>query len=163
LEIALDVVKHAVNKTFSRKLTPDKLEANIRALQEGYESVERVATAAVGNGRAEALVTLPGYAELAPGGVVVNAGSTRLLKTGGWRGGLKPAMNSSLCVNCLLCWVNCPDGAIVLRDTQMTGFDYNHCKGCGICANACPTTAIKMIREEEKTPEFGRFERSETW
>jgi Pyruvate/2-oxoacid:ferredoxin oxidoreductase delta subunit len=26
--------------------------------------------------------------------------------------------------------------------------DYDHCKGCGICANECPTVAITMVRED---------------
>jgi pyruvate ferredoxin oxidoreductase delta subunit len=25
--------------------------------------------------------------------------------------------------------------------------DYDHCKGCGICAHECPVKAIKMIPE----------------
>ncbi|MDP8292431.1 MAG: 4Fe-4S binding protein [Candidatus Orphnella occulta] len=26
----------------------------------------------------------------------------------------------------------------------MEGFDYDHCKGCGICASICPVKCIKM-------------------
>ncbi|MFP3216806.1 MAG: 4Fe-4S binding protein, partial [Vulcanisaeta sp.] len=25
--------------------------------------------------------------------------------------------------------------------------DYDHCKGCGICAHECPVKAIKMVPE----------------
>jgi pyruvate ferredoxin oxidoreductase delta subunit len=49
------------------------------------------------------------------------------------------------CTKCLLCTIYCPDGAI--RWNQKTGdieFDLNFCKGCGICANECPTKAITM-------------------
>jgi len=28
-------------------------------------------------------------------------------------------------------------------------FDFSFCKGCGICANECPTKAIKMKIEQE--------------
>ena len=35
--------------------------------------------------------------------------------TGGWRTGERPAVELSKCVNCLLCWVYCPDSAIVLE------------------------------------------------
>jgi pyruvate ferredoxin oxidoreductase delta subunit len=29
----------------------------------------------------------------------------------------------------------------------MVSFDYDHCKGCGICASICPAKAIDMIPE----------------
>ena len=68
-------------------------------------------------------------------------------RTGGWRTGLRPEVDLSLCVNCLLCWLYCPDSAVVLEGTTFTGFDYDFCKGCEICAELCPTHAIQM-REE---------------
>jgi pyruvate ferredoxin oxidoreductase gamma subunit len=30
---------------------------------------------------------------------------------------------------------------------KVIDFDYQYCKGCGICAEMCPTGAIKMVRE----------------
>jgi pyruvate ferredoxin oxidoreductase delta subunit len=27
--------------------------------------------------------------------------------------------------------------------------DYEHCKGCGLCAYECPAGAIEMIKEEK--------------
>ncbi|MCK4652351.1 MAG: 4Fe-4S binding protein, partial [Methanosarcinales archaeon] len=27
--------------------------------------------------------------------------------------------------------------------------DYDHCKGCGICASECPKDAIEMVLEEK--------------
>ncbi len=29
----------------------------------------------------------------------------------------------------------------------MVGFDYEHCKGCGVCAAICPKDAIEMVPE----------------
>jgi len=51
------------------------------------------------------------------------------------------------CIQCLLCWVFCPDGAIVTEDRKVKGIDLVHCKGCGICACECPQKAITMIEE----------------
>ena len=51
------------------------------------------------------------------------------------------------CVNCLLCWLYCPDSAIVLDGETFTGFDLDYCKGCAICAEVCPVEAIAMVPE----------------
>ena len=67
--------------------------------------------------------------------------------TGGWRTGLMPEADLSKCVNCLLCWIYCPDSAITLDGTVFSGFDYDYCKGCEVCAEVCPTAAIAMVEE----------------
>jgi 2-oxoacid:acceptor oxidoreductase delta subunit (pyruvate/2-ketoisovalerate family) len=67
--------------------------------------------------------------------------------TGGWRTGLLPEVELSACVNCLLCWLYCPDSAVKLDETTFAGFDYDYCKGCELCAEVCPTGAISMIEE----------------
>jgi 2-oxoacid:acceptor oxidoreductase delta subunit (pyruvate/2-ketoisovalerate family) len=69
-------------------------------------------------------------------------------ETGGWRTGVKPQVELSSCVNCLLCWIYCPDSAIKLDGTTFDGFDLAHCKGCEICAEICPVGAITMAPEE---------------
>jgi pyruvate ferredoxin oxidoreductase delta subunit len=46
-----------------------------------------------------------------------------------------------------LCWVYCPDSAIVLEGETFTGFDLDFCKGCAICAEVCPVAAIRMVPE----------------
>lgn len=66
-------------------------------------------------------------------------------QTGTWRTGLKPAVELSKCVNCLLCWLYCPDAAVRLDGTVFVGIDERFCKGCELCAEICPTDAIAMV------------------
>jgi 2-oxoacid:acceptor oxidoreductase delta subunit (pyruvate/2-ketoisovalerate family) len=87
------------------------------------------------------------WQELEPGGTVMPGEAPRP-HTGGWRTGLKPAVDTSKCVNCLLCWLYCPASAVVLDGTTFAGFDLDYCKGCEICAEVCPEDAISMVAEE---------------
>ena len=84
--------------------------------------------------------------ELPAGGAVSPTGVAPS-RTGGWRTGLKPAVELQSCVNCLLCWLYCPDSAVRLDGTAFAGFDYEVCKGCEICADVCPVEAIAMVEE----------------
>jgi 2-oxoacid:acceptor oxidoreductase delta subunit (pyruvate/2-ketoisovalerate family) len=83
-----------------------------------------------------------------PLGGVVRPEEVERPRTGGWRTGVKPSVDLSLCVNCLLCWLYCPDSAIELDGTTFTGFDYDVCKGCELCAVVCPTEAIEMVADD---------------
>jgi len=69
-------------------------------------------------------------------------------KTGSWRT-FRPEIDYSKCTKCTLCWIYCPDAAIVRQEDDSPKIDYDYCKGCGICANECPVKAIAMRREEE--------------
>jgi 2-oxoacid:acceptor oxidoreductase delta subunit (pyruvate/2-ketoisovalerate family) len=88
------------------------------------------------------------WSELPTGGAVEPAEDARPA-TGGWRTGLRPEVDLSRCVNCLLCWIYCPDSAIVLDGEAFAGFDLDHCKGCEICAEACPAGAIVMVADDD--------------
>jgi 2-oxoacid:acceptor oxidoreductase delta subunit (pyruvate/2-ketoisovalerate family) len=90
-----------------------------------------------------------------PAGGVVAPGDAEQPHTGNWRTGLKPAVDLSRCVNCLLCWLHCPDSAILLDGTVFTGFDYDFCKGCEICEEVCPVDAITMVAETTELPDRG--------
>jgi pyruvate ferredoxin oxidoreductase delta subunit len=46
-----------------------------------------------------------------------------------------------------VCLVFCPDVAITRRADGRFDIDYDHCKGCGICAEECPRGAMVMTRE----------------
>ena len=62
------------------------------------------------------------------GGVVVRDEAEQP-RTGGWRTGLKPEVDLARCVNCLLCWLYCPDSAVALDGTTFAGFDFDLLQG----------------------------------
>ena len=86
------------------------------------------------------------WRELPSGGTVIPSEAAQP-HTGGWRTGLKPVADTSLCVNCLLCWLYCPDSAVLLDGETFVGFDLDFCKGCELCAEVCPVDAIAMVAE----------------
>ena len=88
-----------------------------------------------------------------PLGDVLDGGTAVKFRTGDWRSAKKPVWNTEKCINCYFCWVNCPDCSINLdADKKVSGIDYDHCKGCGICSEVCPTKpvkAIEMVKEDK--------------
>jgi len=74
-------------------------------------------------------------------------------KTGSWRVE-RPIIDYDRCTPakkgkaaCHLCWLYCPDGVITKDIRPQINLEY--CKGCGICAEECPTGAITMQEETE--------------
>ena len=58
---------------------------------------------------------------------------------------IKPVYNRDICIDCQNCWMWCPDTSIISRDKQMLGIDYDHCKGCGVCVEVCPTNPKSLL------------------
>lgn len=79
------------------------------------------------------------------GEVVVGPGSSWQNLTGTWRV-QSPMYMKEKCVRCLRCWWSCPEGTIKRQADDYMRWDYRYCKGCGICANICPASAIEMKR-----------------
>jgi 2-oxoacid:acceptor oxidoreductase delta subunit (pyruvate/2-ketoisovalerate family) len=53
------------------------------------------------------------------------------------------------CFECDNCYGVCPDNAVIkLGPGKRFKFDYDYCKGCGLCAAECPCGAIEMVAEE---------------
>ncbi|HSA90813.1 MAG TPA: 4Fe-4S binding protein, partial [Burkholderiales bacterium] len=52
------------------------------------------------------------------------------------------------CFECDNCYGVCPDNAVIkLGPGRRFEFNYDYCKGCGLCAAECPCGAIKMVPE----------------
>ncbi len=53
------------------------------------------------------------------------------------------------CFECDNCYGVCPDNAVIkLGLGKRFEFNYDYCKGCGLCVAECPCGAIKMVPEE---------------
>ena len=97
-----------------------------------------------------------------PYGLVAEPGSAVKKKTGEWAV-FQPEFHPKKCLYvkaggnpekpvCLLCYLSCPDNTILVKKGKLE-IDYEHCKGCLICINVCPTKALtkgpsKMRKEE---------------
>ncbi|MDA3822327.1 MAG: 4Fe-4S binding protein [Bacteroidales bacterium] len=104
---------------------------------------------------------LKDWQDLPKGGVVTQGGNASDYETGTWRT-WKPEWHNEECIHCLTCWVLCPEGAFILKEetdangkikNKISGINYYHCKGCGLCARECPvnkkgkTTVIEFKHE----------------
>ncbi|HXY28114.1 MAG TPA: NAD(P)-binding protein [Acidimicrobiales bacterium] len=58
-------------------------------------------------------------------------------------------MSCGNCFQCDNCFGVCPDNAVMKVDEgHGYRFDYDYCKGCGLCVQECPCGAIDMVPEE---------------
>jgi pyruvate ferredoxin oxidoreductase delta subunit len=74
-------------------------------------------------------------------------------RTGDWRDAT-PVIDQTKCIAsvkkraaCFLCWLYCPEG--VVEAGVPVKIDLEYCKGCGVCAEECPSKAITMVMHEE--------------
>lgn len=54
------------------------------------------------------------------------------------------------CFHCDNCYSYCPDNAIIKHEDGSLEFNYDYCKGCGMCATECPCGAIKMTSDDKE-------------
>ena len=58
-------------------------------------------------------------------------------------------MSCGNCFECDNCFGVCPDNAVIkLGSGNRFKFNYDYCKGCGVCVAECPAGAIEMVAEE---------------
>jgi Pyruvate/2-oxoacid:ferredoxin oxidoreductase delta subunit len=58
-------------------------------------------------------------------------------------------MSCGNCLQCDNCYGVCPDNAVIKTGDDKVPyiFNYDYCKGCGVCSSECPCGAIKMEAE----------------
>lgn len=69
-------------------------------------------------------------------------------KTGSWRT-FDPVVNREECNKCRTCWLHCPEAVISIDEEGFPVWDFDYCKGCGICAEVCPKKCIEMVRTSD--------------
>lgn len=94
------------------------------------------------------MVKLANYKDMIIGSRVEKAGNSEEFQTGDWRSKV-PVIDKSICIDCLSCWVYCPDDCILVESSSVIGIKKTHCKGCGICSKVCPKDAIVMKEDIE--------------
>jgi pyruvate ferredoxin oxidoreductase delta subunit len=91
---------------------------------------------------------LKGWKEIPIGGVIENAPTSLVNKTGAWRA-FRPVWDKEKCIHCMICVAHCPDMSIPIEGDKRIETDFDYCKGCGICMTVCPVKCISMKEEGE--------------
>ncbi|MBT8057208.1 MAG: 4Fe-4S binding protein, partial [Xanthomonadales bacterium] len=60
----------------------------------------------------------------------------------------KRCLSCGVCNACDRCVTFCPDG-VLRREGDRVVFDYDYCKGCGVCVSECSRAVIYMKSSEE--------------
>jgi len=78
----------------------------------------------------------------------IHAAATSVeVRTGLWRT-MRPVLDRERCSRCWWnCVTACPDGVIVADQDGYPVIDYEHCKGCLICAAQCRRHALRAVSE----------------
>lgn len=97
----------------------------------------------------------PRWVDLAPEEAEVAApaihapATSEAVPTGLWRL-WRPVVDLSRCRRCAwICSTLCPDGTISVDAEGFPVIDYQHCKGCLVCASSCPAHAIQAVPERQ--------------
>ncbi len=80
------------------------------------------------------------------GAISTEPGSACAYKTGAWRS-QRPTYEFKKCIKCGMCALFCPEACISQQQDGYFLADMFYCKGCGICAHECWTSAINMVEE----------------
>lgn len=150
--ISMDSIVKAIQDKFGERLGPRAADLNSEAARAAYQSAR--------TGRCKAVRPilqkpqwLPDWDKMPIGvalpttqveGVVIGPGSAWQNPVGTWRTS-SPYYDINKCIRCLRCWWSCPEGTIKRQEDDHMKFDYRYCKGCGICAQICPASAIDMV------------------
>ncbi len=130
--------KKLLVKTLAEVFDKNIVEKNCLAFDRGVDEVFDIETT---EKRIKNVIPVKTKKVLPPpqGAIIHDAGNSINYCTGNWTP-KKLTFIPENCINCGMCWANCPDDAIIYRDGKMIGVNCDICKNCAICIRACPTT-----------------------
>ncbi len=80
---------------------------------------------------------LKGWKEITPGAVITEAGSALKFKTGSWRA-FKPRWLEENCIQCMFCWLYCPDMAIKVKEGRGRSLTMTTARGAESARSSVP-------------------------
>lgn len=159
-----DAVKQSIEDAFGKKYK-DMVLSNVKTFERGYAELRQQSftEAADVTGKKAAPVLSRGTHVM--GGVIAAAGNSVQKDLSGSRQGFLPEFKVDSCINCAACDQVCPDFCFVWENREdakgrkfqyLVGIDYQYCKGCLKCIEACPTDALEKMRETDDYAEENR-------
>lgn len=152
-------MRQVIKKTFEKKY-PHLVDSNIKTFDRGYNEVEfktyEIPENAIGKSFSRLMPQL-GYETQQIGGVITEPGNSIEKDLSGSRQGFLPQFDKESCINCAACDTVCPDFCFVWEERvnkkgrkqmSLKGIDYQYCKGCLKCIEACNNNALVKIREK---------------
>lgn len=189
-EINFEELKLSFKRFFSH-IPNEVLDRNLRALDEGSKKVKSQFYSSGHNQIRTQVIKLPkiGYENAPIGGVISNPGNTVLRNLSHSRKGFIPLLDYERCIQCGRCDMVCPDYCFVWQKSTtdvstvtlpsgealaqqrelsvpfLQGIDYQFCKGCQKCVQACPVNALKWVEDNAKNRNYSyvrRFQEAHT-
>jgi pyruvate ferredoxin oxidoreductase gamma subunit len=156
-----EFMKGVIRKSLEKKY-PNAVQPALNTFERGYNEVTfHTFELPTGDAMPEFVrhdTPVLGYETQPIGGIVVNPGNSILKDLSISRAGMMPEFDDAKCIHCAACDNVCPDFCFVwdeLPDKKgrpqmfLQGIDYQYCKGCLKCVQACPTEALSDLRETD--------------
>jgi pyruvate ferredoxin oxidoreductase gamma subunit len=157
----VEYMKTVIRKSLEKKY-PQAVQPAIRTFERGYNEVKFQTFTLPAGQQMPAFVRsdtpILGYETQPIGGMITNPGNSILKDLSISRAGMMPAFDEEKCIHCAACDTVCPDFCFVWEEQPdkkgrpqmfLQGIDYQYCKGCLKCVQACPTEALSSEREQD--------------